>query len=235
MAQVQALGNKFTAADVITITGTGADLAANVGGLGTNFTGFATLDNTDVFDATDNAVSLTNAQFQSVVGAGPLFAANDVLTIGMTTGADNIAALGGAHVAAGGVEVVKYTAANQASSLAFTEVANPATLADTDTFAVTLPDTITGFAAGTDKVDLSAFNLLGASAATQFTATGSKVGDSEYIVVQGSYAGGVFTADSAAGTDTLVVWDGNTAAGAVTMVGTVLVSTVATAADLILA
>jgi len=236
-AQASAIGNKFTAVDVVTIADTGANLAANVGGLGSNYTGFATLSNTDVLDASDNAVSLTLAQLASVAAGGPLFAANDVMTFAMTTGADTIAALGGAHVGGNGgagVEVLRYTASNQAGSAAFTDVATATALANTDTFALTLPDLVTGFTAGQDKVNLAAFNLTGVSAVTQFTASGSKVGDSEYAVIRGAYAGGTFTANTA-GADTLVVWDGNTAAGSVTMVSVVLVGTVATAADLTLA
>lgn len=234
VAQATGLGNKFTATDVVTIADTGANLAANVGGLGSNFTGFGTLANTDVLDASDNAVSLTLAQFAAVAAAGPKFAAGDALTVSMTTAADTIAALTGAHAAAG-VEVLRYTASNQAGTAAFTDVAGAA-LANTDTFTLTLPDVVTGFTAGTDKINLTAFGLTGASGLAQFGATGSKVADNEYIVVRGGYnvGTGVFTADGA-GADSLVVWDGNTSALSVTQASVVLVGTVATAADLILA
>ena len=232
VAQITAVTNaKLTAADVVTVADTGANLAANVGGLGINLTGFSNLANTDRLDASDNAVTLTAAQFASVAAGGPLFVAGDVITVSMSNAADVFADLGAAHAAAG-QETVKFTNGT-ASSWAFADVAGAA-LANTDTFTgLGNIDKVTGFASGTDKIDLTAFALSGVSTDAQFGASNTKVGDGEYKVVIGDFAAGVFTVN-AAGADTLVVWDGNTNAASVTMVGVVLVGTnTVTTADLI--
>ena len=87
------------------------------------------------------------------------------------------------------------------------------------------------------RCDLTAFGLTAQSATTQFTTTGTKVGDGEYKLVQGSYAGAgatTFIADST-GNALLVVWDANATGGVVSQVGVVIigVTTLALGTDLL--
>jgi Ca2+-binding RTX toxin-like protein len=218
---------KLVVPDTVVAVDTGANLVTNLAAL-------LAEAKVDSFNASNDAVTLTSAQFNSVAAtpkAGGTFHNSDVITLQMANGAETVN-LNAANVGGAANANVKYTLGSQASAANFTDTTAGGGLNAGDTFAILSADLISGFVAGTDKVDLTAFGLTGGvTAPALFTGTGSKVSDGEYAIVQGTFAAGTFTAG--AGPDTLVVWDSN-ATTSVSMVSVVLIGTAATVADIIL-
>lgn len=230
VAQALVAGNqaKLVTGDFVTVSGTGADLA-------TNLAAFIADMKVDSFDATNDAVTLSAGQIGSLTGLGGVgkpFAANDVITITATAGVDNINNIDDAKIGGTADKIIKF-AGGQAAVATFTNVNNAAALASGDTFAGAF-DTFSGFDAGGDKLDLTAFNLITPNAVAQFTANGSTVSNGGYIVVKGNLVGNTFTAGNGGGdNDYLVAWDADTGA-AIAQVAVVLAGTgTITAADLI--
>ncbi|WP_137803482.1 calcium-binding protein [Caulobacter sp. 3R27C2-B] len=212
-AIVTANAAKLVAGDTVTVADTGANLVTNLSTL-------VAEAKFDVLDASDNLISLTAAQFTTLTGgAFGSTAANDVVRVTASTSADSFD-LNDAQLGTSVLQVV-YTAANQAKTTVYGEVGGNG-FGDNDTFTfASAADVMTNFTVATDKLDLSAFNVVQAAAGATLT-------DGTYQIQRGAYnAGtGVFTLN-AAGADTMVIWDGNTT-GSVTVVGTIITGTGAT-------
>ena len=218
-AIVTANAAKLVTGDTVHVVDTGANLVTNLSTL-------VAEAKFDVLDASDNVINLTAAQYTTLIGgAFGTTAANDVVRLTASTSLDSFN-LNQAKLGTSVVNVV-YTAANQAKTATYadTNVGGGLDNGDTWTF-VTPTDLVTNFTTGTDKLDLSAFNVVQAAA-------GTAVADGTYQLQRGTYNAGtgafVF---NAGGPDTLVLWDGNTTGG-VTVVGTVLQAAVAVAGDII--
>ena len=207
-AQAVAADSKLVTGDAVTVSDTAANIV-------TNLTALASSTKVDTLDASDNTWNLSATQFATLTGAtNAVVAASDTVRVTASTGADTFD-LNDANLGTATLNVV-YTAANQAKVGVIADVAVGGGLNDTDTITfASAVDSITNFTVATDKLDLSAFNVVQA-------AQGLTLADGTYFIVQGTATSStVFTADSV-GTDTLVVWDGNTTGGSVTIVGTVL-------------
>jgi len=215
---------KLQTSGTVTVTGSSTDVLANwtalssVSGVGPSIDGF---------DLTDNAITLTEAQYTAFSAGSKTFAANDVVTISGQVGASTLDA-------SQAVINLQYTSGSQASVVTFDQNGADTTLLDSgDRFNVTNADVISGFGAG-DKIDLTAFQLSGSAQVTDFTTDFTVLRDNSYYVAYGTYSSGVFTYGG--GSDSLVLFDANTGAGntAINMVGVVVLGTSVTSADLVL-
>jgi len=224
----------------VAATGINDDYAVTVG--------LIDLDGDAVYTGVDDVVlnftspnaALTEARFEAALQYDLTLTTGGIT---VTTGglADTIASGTGADsiTTGAGADVVDFTAAGNAldgDTLVVVDNGAAGTLDATDTLALTASvDQVLDFAAGTDKVDLSAFGLSAVTAAVTTTVATltDDVTDDTYALVYGTLAGTTLTVTAAgSATHTALFFDADTAGTIDTEV--VLLADVITAADLIL-
>jgi hypothetical protein len=155
LAQFNALGAvTLTLADTVTL----ADTGATIGGLSTGTIDALATAGIDAFDATNNAVTLSVAQFNRIVTDHIALASGDAVTISDT--AANLATLTFSTLAAAGVDFLDSTdaytlTAAQMTALgtaAFTSASN-VTVADTGPHIGAVSDFASFAAHGVDTID----------------------------------------------------------------------------------
>jgi hypothetical protein len=238
LAQAQAMGSKQTTGDAVTVTATGAEIAALTTTATTGQVALLAAWGTNVIDLSDNQIAMTEsayAAFKATAGSME-FASGDRVTISGVVGGNTLSF-------AGGDVTLNYTSGAQASIVTFADVNDPTQIVNGDTFSLANADVITGFNSGSDTINLSSFGLSGLAQVTDFTTSFTVLRDASYYIVKGTWTDtgdqndgvGSFAVNSS-GADSLVLFDANTGTGntAINMVGVVVDQSVLTSTNLVL-